>query len=130
MAPKRQRLTPSPMQYTQGQQKQSSRRAESQRKPDSRPEKHWVFKAALSSEDEEEKDFWEQKSAVLSEQAKLELRVFKRVHLQDVSEFTQAMNRIDPSYFRQFDIQHTRHVRMTYGSIFHICQVVDLRVHS
>jgi hypothetical protein len=126
IARERQRATPSPTKNLQDQQKQYYGPERSQRERSARPERPSGKEAPISNVVDEERDFWEQTFTALSEQAKLELMVFKRVHLQDVSEFTQAMNRID----LQSDIQHTRNVSMTVLSIFHVYWVVDLGIRS
>jgi hypothetical protein len=115
IAPKRQRATPPPTQNSQDQQKQSFGPEGSRRERSARTEARSADEAPTSIVDDDERNFWEQTSAdELSEQAKLEFRAFKRVHIHDVSEFTQAMNRIDGSYFDQFDIQYVRDVRIPF----------------
>lgn len=58
-----------------------------------------------------ESEFWERNpelSTKPSEQTLRELRVFKRVHLQAMSESLQKILKFDASHFLQYDIMHTR----------------------
>jgi hypothetical protein len=54
----------------------------------------------------DESEFWAQSTKQSTDRG--ELRVFKRVHLQAMSEFLQRIDTFDKAHFLHFDINHTR----------------------